>query len=54
MEYEQLSGVHKAAILMVALGVEAASEIFKSMPEAEMEEVAMNIGVGKWLRALHC
>ncbi len=43
MDYDNLTGIQKSAILMVSLGVDTASEIFKSMPEPEMERIAMQI-----------
>ncbi|KAA3615458.1 MAG: flagellar motor switch protein FliG [Calditrichaeota bacterium] len=43
MEYEKLTGTQKSAILMVSLGVDTASVLFKNMPEKEMEQVAMSI-----------
>lgn len=43
MEYESLTGIQKAAILMVAIGIDAASHVFRLMPELDIERVTMEI-----------
>jgi flagellar motor switch protein FliG len=43
MEEEQLSGVRKAAILMVLLGDEASSNLFHFLEEEEIQEVSKEI-----------
>lgn len=43
LTFENLSGREKAAILMVALGKKAASEVFRAMNPREVEEVALEI-----------
>ena len=37
------SGLHKAAILMVILGEDAASEIYRYLPQAEVETITQEI-----------
>jgi len=43
MKYDDLTGHQKTAILMVAIGVEAASSIYKTMPESEIEKITVEI-----------
>ncbi len=43
MKYEDLNGVQKTAILLVAIGPEAASKVFKSLKEKDMERVTFEI-----------
>ena len=43
LTYENLSGLQKAAILVVALGVEASSSIFKNMGERDIEKLSIQI-----------
>jgi len=43
MEISQLSGVQKAAILMIALGKEASSEMFRYMEEDDIEAITKEI-----------
>lgn len=43
MKFEDLSGVQKTAILLVAIGSEAASQIFKNMKEKDIERVTFEI-----------
>jgi flagellar motor switch protein FliG len=38
-------GLHKAAILMVLLGEDAASEIYRHLPQSEVEEITQEIAV---------
>src|SRR5690606_26091778 len=40
---EQLSGKEKAAILLVALGTEKASDIYKHLTEEEIEQLTLEI-----------
>ena len=40
---EQLSGVQKAAILLIALGPEKSATIFKHLKEDEVEELTLEI-----------
>jgi flagellar motor switch protein FliG len=37
------TGLRKAAILMVTLGEDAASEIYKYLPQAEVEQITQEI-----------
>ena len=37
------SGLHKAAILMVLLGEDAASEIYRHLPQEEVEQITQEI-----------
>jgi len=41
--YEDLNGLQKAAILVVAIGVEASSTIFKNMNDRDIEKLAIEI-----------
>ncbi|HUU30407.1 MAG TPA: flagellar motor switch protein FliG, partial [archaeon] len=41
--YESLTGLQKAAILIVTLGVEASSSIFKNMGERDIERLSITI-----------
>jgi len=43
VKFEDLSGVQKTAILLVAIGSEAASQIFKNMKEKDIERVTFEI-----------
>ncbi len=43
MASEELSGVQKAAILLIALGPEKSSQIFKHLKEEEIEELTLEI-----------
>lgn len=43
MKFEELSGVQKTAILLVAIGPEAASKVFRSLKDKEMERVTFEI-----------
>ncbi len=43
MEYEKLNGRQKAAVLMIALGIDVASKILKMLPEADLIEVTKEI-----------
>ncbi|MCF0131515.1 MAG: flagellar motor switch protein FliG [Pseudobutyrivibrio sp.] len=43
MAVEELNGVQKAAILLIALGPEKSSEIFKHLKEEEIEELTLEI-----------
>ena len=43
MKAEDLSGVQKTAILLVAIGPEAASKVFKSLKEKDIERVTFEI-----------
>ncbi len=45
MEYEDLNGVQKAAILMIALGIDVASPVMKELPEADLVEVTKQIAM---------
>jgi len=40
-----LTGVHKAAILLVILGEDAASEIYRHLPQPEVEQITQEIAV---------
>ena len=40
---DELSGVRKAAILLIALGPERSAEIFKHLKEEEIEELTLEI-----------
>lgn len=40
---EQLTGRQKAAVLMVGLGTEAAAQLFKELPEEEVESLAREV-----------
>ena len=40
---EKMSGVQKAAILLIALGPERSSNIFKHLKEEEIEELTLEI-----------
>src|SRR5580698_2996860 len=37
------AGLHKAAILMVILGEDAASQIYRHLPQAEVEQITQEI-----------
>ncbi|MEA1996100.1 MAG: flagellar motor switch protein FliG, partial [Gemmatimonadota bacterium] len=41
--YENLSGLEKAGILVVSLGVEASSSIFKNMSEQDIERLSIEV-----------
>ncbi len=43
MEFEKLTGVQKAAILMVSLGIDVASHIMKLLPEADLVAITKEI-----------
>ncbi|MDQ7062626.1 MAG: flagellar motor switch protein FliG [candidate division KSB1 bacterium] len=43
MEFENLTGLQKAAILMIALGIDVASEVLKILPETDLVEVTKEI-----------
>ena len=43
MTHEDLNGLQKAGILVVALGVEASSTIFKNMNERDIEKLSIQI-----------
>ena len=43
MKHEDLNGLQKAGILVVALGVEASSTIFKNMNERDIEKLSIQI-----------
>ncbi|MBN2289062.1 MAG: flagellar motor switch protein FliG [Candidatus Glassbacteria bacterium] len=43
LAYESLTGLQKAAILVVALGVEASSPIFKNMSESDIQQLTIQI-----------
>jgi flagellar motor switch protein FliG len=43
LTYENLTGLQKAAILVVALGVEASSSIFKNINERDIEKLSIQI-----------
>jgi flagellar motor switch protein FliG len=43
VKFEDLNGVQKTAILLVAIGPEAASQVFKSLKEKDIERVAFEI-----------
>ena len=43
MAAEELNGVQKAAILLIALGPEKSSQIFKHLKEEEIEELTLEI-----------
>jgi flagellar motor switch protein FliG len=43
ISYDQLTGKQKAAILLVALGVETASRVFKNLRERDIEELSLEI-----------
>ncbi len=43
MEFENLTGLQKAAILMIALGIDVASEVLKILPEKDLVEVTKEI-----------
>ena len=40
---EELSGVQKAAILLIALGPERSADLFKHLKEEEIEELTLEI-----------
>ena len=40
---EELTGVQKAAVLLIALGPEKSAEIFKHLKEDEIEELTLEI-----------
>ena len=40
---EELSGVQKAAILLIALGPERSADVFKHLKEDEIEELTLEI-----------
>ena len=40
---EEVSGIKKAAILMISLGPEASSEIMKSLPDRYIQQVSYEI-----------
>ena len=40
---EEISGVQKAAVLLIALGPEKSSQIFKHLKEDEIEELTLEI-----------
>ena len=42
-EYDELNGVQKAAVLLIALGPEKSAEIFKHLKEEEIEELTLEI-----------
>ena len=43
MSTEELTGVQKAAILLIALGPEKSADIFKHLKEEEIEELTLEI-----------
>src|SRR6056297_3154424 len=43
MNADELKGVEKAAILLISLGREAASEVLKHLPDSKIEKVAYEI-----------
>ncbi|MBQ9390933.1 MAG: flagellar motor switch protein FliG, partial [Lachnospiraceae bacterium] len=43
MATEELSGVQKAAILLISLGPEKSADIFKHLKEEEIEELTLEI-----------
>ena len=43
MSLESMNGLQKASVLVVALGVEASSLIFKNMPERDIEKLSIEI-----------
>ena len=43
MSTEELTGVQKAAILLIALGPEKSADIFKHLKEEEIEELTLQI-----------
>ena len=43
MANEDLNGVQKAAILLIALGPEKSAQIFKHLKEEEIEELTLEI-----------
>ena len=43
MANEELSGVQKAAILLITLGPEKSADIFKHLKEDEIEELTLEI-----------
>ena len=43
MSIENLGGLQKAAILLIALGPEMSSQIFKHLKEEEIEELTLEI-----------
>lgn len=46
----EISGVQKAAILLIALGPEKSSQIFKHLKEEEIEELTLEIANTKALQ----
>lgn len=42
-QYEELTGIEKSAILMIALGPEKSSSVFKFLKEEEIEELTLEI-----------
>ncbi len=43
MSSEELTGVQKAAVLLIALGPEKSADIFKHLKEDEIEELTLEI-----------
>ncbi len=43
MEFEELTGVQKAAVLLITLGPEKSAELFKHLKEEEIEELTLEI-----------
>ena len=43
MANEDLTGVQKAAVLLIALGPEKSADIFKHLKEDEIEELTLEI-----------
>jgi len=39
----ELTGIQKVAVLMIAIGIEPASRVFKEMSDSEIEKVTIEI-----------